>query len=175
MTKSILVVGATGQQGSAVIDALLNDKEAASFSVLGLTRSPDSASAKKLAERGVKIVQGDLNDVPAVFNTAKEVAGGHIWGVFVALVRSIRKLQWLAWFLIYYDRSLLGAAHLLQQKRLKAKLSLMEPLLMESNISSTPLLTGVVMLSRGRIRQMFLTSSPNITSSFISAKKPMTR
>jgi len=86
MVKSILIIGATGKQGSAAIDALLNCEEAASFSVLGLTRNASSPSAQKLAERGVKLVQGDLSDVPAVFKTAQEVAGEPIWGIFVVLV-----------------------------------------------------------------------------------------
>jgi len=49
---------------------------------LGVTRSPTSASSQKLADKGVKLVQGDIKDVPALFAKAKEVAGGPIWGVF---------------------------------------------------------------------------------------------
>ena len=92
MTKTILVVGATGKQGRAVIDALLNSSDAQSFNILGLTRNPTSPVAQKLADKGVQIVQGDLNDVPAVFKTAKEVAGGDIWGLFVTLVRTSAEL-----------------------------------------------------------------------------------
>jgi uncharacterized protein YbjT (DUF2867 family) len=87
MAKSILVVGATGKQGRAFINAVLASKDAASFKLLSLTRTPTSASAQALAEKGVTIVQGNLNDVPDVFAKAKEAAGGHVWGVFVVLVR----------------------------------------------------------------------------------------
>ncbi len=57
MTK-ILVAGATGQQGGAVANQLL-DK---GHSVRALTRKPDSAAAKALAARGAQIVQCDLLD-----------------------------------------------------------------------------------------------------------------
>jgi uncharacterized protein YbjT (DUF2867 family) len=88
MTKSILVVGATGKQGRAFIDAMIASKDAASFKLLGLTRTPTSASAQALAEKGVTLVQGNLNNIPDAFKTAKELAGGNIWGLFVVLVRS---------------------------------------------------------------------------------------
>jgi nucleoside-diphosphate-sugar epimerase len=87
MTKNILIIGATGKQGHAVIDALLQSPSAASFTLLGLTRSPEGPAAHKLSERGVKIVGGDLENIAAVFSNAKVIAGGPLWGIFVALVR----------------------------------------------------------------------------------------
>jgi uncharacterized protein YbjT (DUF2867 family) len=58
--QSVLVVGATGNQGGVTIDHLLAaDRE---FTVCGLTRTPDSEAARALAERGVDIRRGDLND-----------------------------------------------------------------------------------------------------------------
>lgn len=84
MSKGILVTGATGKQGGATIDALLSSPTVSSdFTILALTRSPDSASAKKLLSRSenIKIVAGDLNNVPAVFETAKALHP-NIWGVF---------------------------------------------------------------------------------------------
>jgi len=86
MTKPILVIGATGKQGGAVIRAILDSNEAAGFTLLGLTRNATSTASQNLIKRDVKAVQGDLNDVPAVFAKAKEVAGGPIWGVFCMLV-----------------------------------------------------------------------------------------
>jgi len=82
MSKTILVTGATGKQGGAVIKALLEAPNAADFTILAVTRKPESASAKKLVEKGVKLVQGDLNDVPALFESAKEVTATPVWGVF---------------------------------------------------------------------------------------------
>ena len=58
--ESVLVVGATGNQGGAVVDHLLaNEQE---FDVRGLTRDASSEQAEALAERGVTVVEGDLND-----------------------------------------------------------------------------------------------------------------
>jgi len=82
MTKVVLVTGATGKQGGAVVDSILSSSQASDFTLLGVTRNADSSSAKKLEARGVKIVQGDLNDVPAIFEAAKKVTSEPIWGVF---------------------------------------------------------------------------------------------
>lgn len=58
--KTVLVVGATGNQGGVTIDQLLTaDRE---FTVRGLTRTPDSEAAQKLAEHGVDVRRGDLSD-----------------------------------------------------------------------------------------------------------------
>ena len=56
----VLVVGATGNQGGAVVDHLLASE--ASFDVRGLTRDASSDAARALAERGVTMVEGDLDD-----------------------------------------------------------------------------------------------------------------
>jgi uncharacterized protein YbjT (DUF2867 family) len=82
MSKVLLVTGATGKQGGAVINSILSSSQAKSFNILGVTRNAESGSAKKLVERGVKIVQGDLNDVPAIFEKAKKVTSDPIFGVF---------------------------------------------------------------------------------------------
>ncbi|KAL0936760.1 nucleoside-diphosphate-sugar epimerase family protein [Colletotrichum truncatum] len=85
MQKAILVTGATGKQGGAVITSLLEAGAAKTHNILAVARNPGSASAKALESRGVKIVQGDLNDVPAIFAAAKTLLGGpeaEIWGVY---------------------------------------------------------------------------------------------
>jgi uncharacterized protein YbjT (DUF2867 family) len=56
--QEVAVVGATGQQGGATVQALL----AAGARVRGLTRDPSSASAKALTDRGVEMVRGDAGD-----------------------------------------------------------------------------------------------------------------
>lgn len=58
--SSILVVGATGTQGGAVVDNLLTTDE--DVDVHGLTRHPQSDAAQQLADRGVTIDEGDLTD-----------------------------------------------------------------------------------------------------------------
>jgi uncharacterized protein YbjT (DUF2867 family) len=81
MTRSILVTGATGKQGGAVIDALLSP--ASDFEILAVTRDTESASAQRLAAKNpaIKLVKGDLDNVPALFEAAKAVSPD-IWGVF---------------------------------------------------------------------------------------------
>jgi uncharacterized protein YbjT (DUF2867 family) len=82
MANSILVVGATGKQGRAVIEALLASPEAKDITIFALTRHPDSASAKSLALKApekIKVVKGDLNDSSSIF---KEV-GAPVQAVFL--------------------------------------------------------------------------------------------
>jgi uncharacterized protein YbjT (DUF2867 family) len=90
MSKVIIVTGATGKQGGATIRALLESPKASEFTLVAVTRSPDGGSAKKLAEKGVKIVKGDLADVPAIFEAVKNVTSEPIWGVFSIQVRQSR-------------------------------------------------------------------------------------
>lgn len=54
---NVLVLGATGKQGSAVCDALLAEK---TFVVHGMTRSATSSGAKKLEAKGALMVEGDM-------------------------------------------------------------------------------------------------------------------
>lgn len=81
MARNILVTGATGNQGGAVIEALKNSPD---FTLLAQTRDAKGSGAKKLLSKtqNIKIVEGGLDDVPTLFKTAREVAGGPIWGVF---------------------------------------------------------------------------------------------
>ncbi|KAL7965246.1 nucleoside-diphosphate-sugar epimerase family protein [Trichoderma sp. SZMC 28014] len=82
--KAILVTGATGRQGGATIEALLANAAPEKHIILGLTRNPDSNAAKKLSDRGIKMIKGDLEDADRVFQTAKQVLGSiqSVWGVF---------------------------------------------------------------------------------------------
>jgi uncharacterized protein YbjT (DUF2867 family) len=91
MTKTILVTGATGHQGRAVIDALLSADSSEGFTILALTRNASSPSANALLAKAprsnLRLVQGNLDDVPAVFAAAKAALPGgdgskQIWGVF---------------------------------------------------------------------------------------------
>jgi uncharacterized protein YbjT (DUF2867 family) len=80
--KSILVTGATGKQGGALINALL--AEDADIEILAVTRNPQSKSAKNLADKSpkIKLVQGDLDDPAGIFKNAHQVSSEPIWGVF---------------------------------------------------------------------------------------------
>ncbi|WP_396610984.1 NmrA/HSCARG family protein [Haloferax sp. S1W] len=56
----ILVVGATGNQGGAVVDHLLESDH--DFDIHGLTRDASSEAARALEGRGVTMVEGDLEE-----------------------------------------------------------------------------------------------------------------
>lgn len=61
--NKIAILGATGQQGGAVADALLANGNA---QVVALTRNPDSEKAKALQAKGAIVRQADLNDVTSL-------------------------------------------------------------------------------------------------------------
>ena len=67
--RSILVTGATGQQGGAVARALLSR----GHRVKALTRKPDSDAARQLASAGAVVVAGDLADAASIVRAAKDV------------------------------------------------------------------------------------------------------
>jgi uncharacterized protein YbjT (DUF2867 family) len=67
--RSILVTGATGQQGGAVARALLSKRH----HVKALTRKPDSEVARQLASAGADVVAGDLADAASIVSAAKDV------------------------------------------------------------------------------------------------------
>jgi uncharacterized protein YbjT (DUF2867 family) len=58
----VVVTGATGRQGGAVARRLLAD----GWRVRGLTRSQESAAARRLAGQGVEVVQADMADLDAL-------------------------------------------------------------------------------------------------------------
>ncbi|MGZ2455961.1 NmrA/HSCARG family protein [Rhizobium sp. IY2] len=68
-TRSVLVTGATGQQGGAVVRALI----ARGHRVKAISRRPDSEGAKRLTAAGVEVVAGDLDDAASVAAAAEGV------------------------------------------------------------------------------------------------------
>ena len=60
--KTILVSGATGKQGGAVLKYLLRDR----WRIRGLTRAPRGRAAEELSKCGVEVVQGDMDDVESL-------------------------------------------------------------------------------------------------------------
>ncbi|MEV6115253.1 NmrA/HSCARG family protein [Streptomyces sp. NPDC052109] len=71
LDEPILVLAATGGQGSAVTDALL----ARGARVRALVRDPARDSARELAERGVEVVAGSLSDRDSLAAAMSGVAG----------------------------------------------------------------------------------------------------
>ncbi|OOQ88574.1 nmrA-like family protein [Penicillium brasilianum] len=79
---TILVTGATGKQGGALIKNLVQKN--APFQILAVTRNPQSPSAQKLLKesKNIKLVQGDSNDPSEIFKNAQQQISEPIWGVF---------------------------------------------------------------------------------------------
>jgi uncharacterized protein YbjT (DUF2867 family) len=69
--KTIVVVGATGQQGRAVTARLLTD----GWQVRALTRDPEGVGAKALAAAGAQSVRGDMDDVGSLVAAAEGAYG----------------------------------------------------------------------------------------------------
>jgi len=60
-SKHILIFGATGKQGSAVVQECLSTFGSGA-SLHAVTRNPASAAAKKLEQQGIGLVVGDMED-----------------------------------------------------------------------------------------------------------------
>lgn len=73
--KTILITGATGQQGGAVARSLLKRGHA----VRAMTRKPDGDAAKELQKLGATIVAGDLDDAASLGHALTGVWG--MWAV----------------------------------------------------------------------------------------------
>jgi uncharacterized protein YbjT (DUF2867 family) len=69
--RTILITGATGKQGGAVIRALMGK----GFRLRAMTRKPDSAAALALGAAGVELVKGDLDDAASL-----KAALAGVWG-----------------------------------------------------------------------------------------------
>ncbi|KAI0688758.1 NAD(P)-binding protein [Cytidiella melzeri] len=68
-TKLILVIGATGAQGLAVIDSLLapsGDGKPSPYTVRALTRDPSGYRAQELATKGCELVKGAFDNYDVV-------------------------------------------------------------------------------------------------------------
>ena len=77
--RRILITGATGNQGAAVIKALVASG-AENIEIFALTRNTTSRTAQKLASLSplIKIHKGDFSDCSAIFSSAP----GQIYGVY---------------------------------------------------------------------------------------------
>jgi len=69
--KTILVTGATGRQGGAVIRHLLQRR----WKLRALTRNPNAAAARGLISQGLDVVQGDLEDPLSLERAVRGVYG----------------------------------------------------------------------------------------------------
>jgi uncharacterized protein YbjT (DUF2867 family) len=71
--KQILITGATGKQGGALIDALLKSPPPTPFHLVAMTRNAQSAKAQSLSRQpNVSVLEGDLDNINEVFAKSKE-------------------------------------------------------------------------------------------------------
>lgn len=75
-SKNFFITGATGNQGGAAANYLLQK----GYGVTALVRNPDSAKSKALKEKGATVIKGDLNDA-----TTYKVHLQNVAGVFAVL------------------------------------------------------------------------------------------
>jgi uncharacterized protein YbjT (DUF2867 family) len=69
--KTVLVTGATGGQGGAVVRHMLPK----GWKLRALTRNPAGREAESLVRRGVEVVQGDLEDPASIARAVEGVYG----------------------------------------------------------------------------------------------------
>ena len=69
--KTVLVTGATGRQGGAVIRHMLPK----GWKMRALTRNPASHAATELAGQRVEVMQGDLEDAPSLDRACRGIYG----------------------------------------------------------------------------------------------------
>ena len=67
--QTILVFGATGQQGVSVASALLK----ADWPVRAFVRNPCSPRSTALREAGAQLLQGDLSDIRSIHSAMKGI------------------------------------------------------------------------------------------------------
>lgn len=80
INRTVLVLGATGQQGGAVTAHLLED----GWQVRAFTRDTSSKAAKSLKQAGARIISGDMRD-----RTSLDAAMQGVYGVF-----SVQPPEW---------------------------------------------------------------------------------
>lgn len=70
-TRTIVIVGVTGNQGGSVAQRFIQD---ATYHVRGITRNPSSAAAEKLSQQGVEIVSADLDNPDALAEAFRDAS-----------------------------------------------------------------------------------------------------
>ncbi|MCJ1236427.1 hypothetical protein MMC14_004408 [Varicellaria rhodocarpa] len=67
MSRILVVFGATGQQGGSVANYVISDpKLSKQYKVRGVTRDISKAAAQTLQQKGVEVVQADMDDAESI-------------------------------------------------------------------------------------------------------------
>src|SRR5689334_14346497 len=84
--KTILVTGATGHQGGAVVAALLEGER--EWDIRAVTRNPGGAGARALKKVGIGVVAADLDRADEI-----EAAMRGVYGVFAVQPRGAKEAE----------------------------------------------------------------------------------
>ena len=73
MSKLLVILGATGQQGGSIISYVLNDSVLAKeYKLRGVSRDPSTSLAQDLIQKGVEIVKADVDAPESLKNAFKD-------------------------------------------------------------------------------------------------------
>jgi uncharacterized protein YbjT (DUF2867 family) len=75
--KIVAVLGATGNQGGGLVNAILEDPDGP-FAVRAITRDAGSAKARALAARGAEVVEADLGDIDSLRRAFTGAHGAYV-------------------------------------------------------------------------------------------------
>lgn len=90
--KTIVVCGATGQQGGAVLDALLKTGK---WNLVAFSRNLNGPKAEEIKKKGVTVLQADFADKPSLMEAFKGAYG--VYGVTMPLAPNGKidtELEW---------------------------------------------------------------------------------
>jgi uncharacterized protein YbjT (DUF2867 family) len=91
LRKTLLITGATGKQGGALITSLIATPSTASlFTIVAVSRDPASTGSKRLAAMGphISVLAGDLADPSDLLRRAETTSGSPVWGVYSVQINS---------------------------------------------------------------------------------------
>lgn len=72
MSKTLVVFGATGNQGGSVIDYVLNHPDLSKvYHIRAVTRDPSSKTSQDLIGKGIDVVKGDVNNAQSIKGAVK--------------------------------------------------------------------------------------------------------
>ena len=74
--ETIIVCGATGKQGSKVLDSLVESKK---WNVIALSRNPEGDKAKAIKNKGIEVRKADLQDKASLIKAFEKAYG--VFGV----------------------------------------------------------------------------------------------
>ncbi len=74
--KIIAVIGSTGAQGGGLVNAILNDPDG-DFAVRAITRNTNSDKAQALKDKGVDVVEADIDNLESLKNAFKGAYGAY--------------------------------------------------------------------------------------------------